>query len=178
MPFEGPSTTLTLPALRSLGELADSQPTIIVDSREQEPLTFTRLQSVRGTLTTGDYSIRGLEELFSIERKSIADLVGCCIGENRERFERELHRLRGYRFKRLVIIGSRAEIEMQRYHSRIPPKSILGSLNAWEVRFDIPVLFCQTPELAAKEIERFAYWFAREMVETVNEMWRGSERLA
>jgi hypothetical protein len=45
-------------------------------------------------------------------------------------------------------------------------------LNAWEVRFDIPVVFCPTPALAAKEIERWAFWFAREMVETVNEMWR------
>jgi hypothetical protein len=43
--------------------------------------------------------VAGLEELFVIERQSIADLVGCCIGESRERFERELHRLRGYTSK-------------------------------------------------------------------------------
>jgi hypothetical protein len=32
------------------------------------------------------------------------------MGDNRERFERELHRLRGYRFKRLLVVGSEAEI--------------------------------------------------------------------
>ena len=83
---------------------------------------------MRGTLYTGDYSILGLEELIAIERKSIADLVACCMGENRERFERELHRLRGFRFKRLLILGSRGEIELQRYYSRIAPKAVAGHL--------------------------------------------------
>ena len=33
---------------------------IVVDNREQDPLTFTRLQSMTGTLYSGDYSIQGL----------------------------------------------------------------------------------------------------------------------
>ena len=36
-------------------------PVIVCDTREQEPLVFTRLRSVRGTLTTGDYGILGAE---------------------------------------------------------------------------------------------------------------------
>ena len=48
-------------------KLTNFQPTLVIDNREQTPLVFTRLQSVRGTLTTGDYSAVGLEELFSIE---------------------------------------------------------------------------------------------------------------
>jgi DNA excision repair protein ERCC-4 len=112
--------------------------------------------------------------LFSVERKSIADLVGCCVGDNRERFQRELQRLQAYKFRRLVIIGSRGEIEMQRYHSRISPKSVLGSLNAWEVRFDVPVVFCQTPEIAGRQIEIWSWYFAREIVETVNDLWRAA----
>jgi len=83
----------TLPALRSLGDLADQAPVIIIDSREQTPLQFTRLEARVATLPSGDYSIAGLEELFAVERKSIPDLVACCTGQNRERFERELHRL-------------------------------------------------------------------------------------
>jgi hypothetical protein len=61
-----------LPALRSLGRLADLRPVIVADSREQEPLTFTRLQSVRGTLYSGDYSVQGLESKFAVERKSLS----------------------------------------------------------------------------------------------------------
>jgi aerobic C4-dicarboxylate transport protein len=53
--------TFRLPALRSLHELADRKPIIVVDSREQKALNFTRLQAIPGTLTTGDYSVAGLE---------------------------------------------------------------------------------------------------------------------
>jgi DNA excision repair protein ERCC-4 len=167
-----PITSVKLPALRSLGELADREPVIVIDTREQTPLPFSRLKTQPGTLMSGDYSVAGLEELFAVERKSIADLVGCCVGENRIRFERSLHRLRGFRFKRLLIVGSRGEVEMQRYHSRIAPKAVLGSLSAWECRYDVPVVFAPTPIEAGIQIERWAYYFAREIVETINNMHR------
>jgi hypothetical protein len=38
------------------------------------------------------------------------------MGENRERFERGLHRLRGYKFKRLLMVGSEAEILAGKTH--------------------------------------------------------------
>src|SRR5258708_994369 len=110
--------------------------------------------------------------LIAIERKSISDLVGCCMGPNRQRFEKELCRLRGMRFKRLLVVGSRGEIEMQRYHSRISPKAVLGSLAAWEVRFDVPIVYAATPAQAALEVERFCWYFCRECIETVNNLWR------
>jgi DNA excision repair protein ERCC-4 len=169
------SDVFKLPALKSLGDLADASPVIVTDSREQDPLTFTKLRSERGTLVTGDYSIRGLEDQFAVERKTISDLVGCCMGDSRERFEKELHRLRGFRWKRLLVVGSRGEIELQRYRSRISPKAVLGSLWAWEARFDVPVVFCPTATSAAQEIERWVWWYAREAVETVNALWRTIE---
>jgi DNA excision repair protein ERCC-4 len=128
-----------LPALRSLGNLADVQPTLVIDTREQEPLQFSRLESIQLTLTTGDYSVAGLEELFCVERKSIADLAACCVGQNRERFERELHRLRGYR--RLLIVGSEVDIQQHRYRPKLTPKAIFSTLSAFEVRFDCPAVF-------------------------------------
>jgi DNA excision repair protein ERCC-4 len=161
--------------MKSLGELAGTEPVIVIDRREQLPLTFGRLQSVPGTLMTGDYSVRGLEELFAVERKSIADTVAGCIGENRERFARELHRLRGYRFKRLLIVGTEAQILAGQYHSSINPKAVLATLSAFEIRYEVPVVFRETPELAAAQVERWAYWFAREMVEAVNSLWRGQK---
>lgn len=50
-------------------------PQIIIDTREQTPLPFTNLPTETSTLYTGDYSVKGLEETFAIERKTIADLV-------------------------------------------------------------------------------------------------------
>ena len=52
---------------------------IVTDSREQTPLVFTRFPTITAGLVTGDYSVRGLEDHFAIERKSIADLVGSVI---------------------------------------------------------------------------------------------------
>ena len=118
--------TFELPALKHLGELSGVRPTIVIDTREQDPLVFSRLPAIRGTLQSGDYSIAGLTELFAIERKTVSDLVGCCMGENRDRFERELHRLRGFKFRRLLVIGTEAEIALGDYHSAIKPQIGLG----------------------------------------------------
>ena len=150
--------------MRGLAKLADLRPTIVIDTREIEPLIFTRLQSVRSTFYSGDYSILSLEDSFAVERKSLDDIANCCLSSNRDRFEHELHRLRGYQFKRLLIVGSRAEIEAQRYHSRIAPKAVLATLGAFEVRYDLPVVFCSSPEEAATAIERWAFYFSREVM--------------
>ena len=173
MSTEPDAPVFTLPALRSLGELAGSQPVIFIDTREQDPLPFSRLKTQAGALVTGDYSVVGLESLFAVERKSISDLVGCCLGENRARFERELHRLRGFRFKRLLVVGTETQILGGRYCSNIKPQAVMGTLHAFEIRYDVPVVFCETPEIAGRLVERWAFWFAREMVEAVNSLWRG-----
>ncbi|OGV61313.1 MAG: hypothetical protein A2498_00900 [Lentisphaerae bacterium RIFOXYC12_FULL_60_16] len=168
------ASTPTLLALRHLGDLADVRPRIVVDTREQTPLVFTRLQAIRGTLRSGDYSFTGGEESFAIERKSIPDLVSCCAGSNRERFEHELHRLRGYRFKRLVIVGNHSDVEKGVYRSNVKPRAVLASLSAWEVRYDCPVVWTPTPEAAALQVESWAWWFAREIVQDANALLRGS----
>jgi hypothetical protein len=51
------------------------RPTIIIDTREQTPLSIAG-SWVRGTLTSGDYSFIGGNHVFSIERKSLADMLG------------------------------------------------------------------------------------------------------
>lgn len=164
-----------LPALKSLGALADVLPVIVTDTREQTPLVFTRLQSVAGTLTTGDYSFRGGEHRFAVERKSLADLVGCCIGENRERFERELHRLRGFWFKRLLVIGSKQQVFDGQYRSEIKPKAVLNTVLAFSVRYEVPVEWAETPEAAALSVEDWVWMSAREMVLDANRLWRGTK---
>ena len=98
------------------------------------------------------------------------------MGDNRERFERELHRLRGYRFKRLLVVGSEGEILAGEYHSNIKPQAVMATLCAFEVRYDLPVVFAPTPEEGARRIERWAFYFARQAVEAVNNLWRAAVR--
>ncbi len=139
------------------------KPIMLVDSREQSPLMFENYASEPATLTTGDYSLKGMESLFSVERKSISDLTGS-LTQGRERFTRELERLRGYEFRRLLIIGTRQQIQNHDYRSRAAPAAVLGSLNALEVRFNIPVVFAGTRIHAAELIEQWAFYYLREQV--------------
>jgi DNA excision repair protein ERCC-4 len=163
-----------LPALKSLGDLSDRLPAVVIDTREQDPLPVRRLPVVRAGLYTGDYSVAGLESLVAIERKSIPDLVSCCAASNRERFEHELHRLRGFRFRRLLVIGTRHEIEAGAYRSTIRPAAVLGTLSAFEVRYDCPVVFADDPAAGAAMVERWAWYAAREHVRAVNDLLRGT----
>jgi ERCC4-type nuclease len=164
------------PALAGLGDLATLRPVLVVDTREQTPLPIRRLPTVRGTLQSGDYALAGAEHLFAVERKSVADLVACCMGSNRERFTRELHRLRGFRFARLLVIGDRGQIERGEYRSAIRPRAVLASLSAWEARYNVPVIYAATPEAGAVLVERWAYWMARELVRDAAALVRACTR--
>ena len=160
-----------LPALKSLGSLSEIRPTVAVDNREQQPLKFTRLPSTKATLYTADYSFIGGELLFGVERKTVSDLIGC-VTNARDRFEKELNRMRGLRFKRLLVIGSKAEIERGNFRSKVAPRAVLSSLSAWECRFDVPVVFSPNPIEAALTVESWVYWAAREICQAANTLLR------
>jgi ERCC4-type nuclease len=136
----------------------------VVDTREQTPLTF-RFPTITSTLPTADYSVAGLEEDFAVERKSLPDLFGS-LTSGRDRFRRELQRLLAYPFRRLLVIGSEAEIAQGMSRARgVNPKAVLHSLYAIEAR-GVPVVFASSPTAAASLVERWAYWRAREVLKT------------
>ena len=167
-----PQSLPEVPARRTPVRLSELRPVIIIDTREQTPLKFARLQSHTGTLTTGDYSFEGGEDHLAIERKSVPDLVSCCMGSNRDRFFRELHRLRGFAFRRLLIVGTRSEIESGQYRSAIRPQSVLGTLSAIEARYDVPVVFEPDPAAAGRLVEEWVWWYAREIILSANSLFR------
>lgn len=138
-------------------------PVIVVDSREQRPLP---LQSVidrhrlpfeirRGTLRTADYSILGLEHLCLVERKSVSDLAGV-VGHGRERFERELARLRDEtRAAFLVVEGSASDILLHRHLGhRIHASHVFGSLAAWSLDYGVHTVIAGSPLAAAEYVVR------------------------
>ena len=143
-------------------------PTIIIDSREQTPLMFS-YPSITATLSTGDYSVAGLENDFCVERKSLSDLYGS-LTSGRDRFMRELQRMRAFPFARLLIIGSIHEIEQGSSRAKgINPKSIIHSLYAIEAR-GVPVAFAQSNPVAANLVERWAFWRTREALRSASEI--------
>ncbi len=137
-------------------------PTIVIDSREQDPLAFT-FPTITTGLPTGDYSVAGLEDDFAVERKSIPDLVGS-LTSGRERFMRELQRLLAYPFRRLLVIGSEEEIAAGKWkHSKANPTAILHSLHAIEAR-GVPVVYAANSRLASSLVERWAFWRTRQIL--------------
>jgi len=70
-------------------EVADITGDVIIDTREQLPLTFPR--SVRAKLQFGDYALAANESV-AVERKSIQDLIGTLI-TGYDRFTREIQRV-------------------------------------------------------------------------------------
>jgi ERCC4-type nuclease len=159
--------------MASLGALRDESPTLVIDTREQDPLEFKEFDSIRATLTTGDYSIRTAENRFAVERKSIPDLIGSLggpNGENRERLFREMHRLRGFDFGRFLVVGSEQDIIDFPYKApaKMNANVVLGSLRSIDVGY-VPVVFAPTPEAAAKLIEDWAWTYVRSQVGRVND---------
>jgi DNA excision repair protein ERCC-4 len=122
------------------------------DTREQLPLSFENLDSCVGTLTTGDYSICGLESVIAIERKCLSDLVSCC-GTERERFEAELLRMLAYPVRAVIVEASWTHLENGGWRSRITPESVVGSVLGW-IAMGIPFVLAGDRARAQRYAEK------------------------
>jgi len=116
----------------------------VIDSREQLPLFINHppkgLVMVRDTLPVGDYSIRGWENQITIERKSIPDLLNC-LGNNRERFKRELEKLKTYEFKAITVEGTEDELLQFHDFSLMNPNSVRQSIVSINIRYGVQFYF-------------------------------------
>ncbi len=118
--------------------MKDSGFTIVVDTREQRPYQFPG--AVVKALPTGDYSIVGLTDRVTIERKSKADAYSS-LGQGRARFRRELERLALFDYAAIVVEDTVPGFLRRPPHSKMNARSAMGSLLAWSVRYRVPVFF-------------------------------------
>ena len=135
--------------------LKPDQIVAVVDTREQLPLDLSPLRIVPGTLPTGDYSVKGLEHIVAVERKSLSDLLGC-IGVGRERFEREVQRLLAYPTRALVVESTWSTIEAGEWRSKITPAAAMGSLLGW-IAAGLPVIMAGDHDRAGQYVGRLLY---------------------
>ena len=114
---------------------------VIIDTREQDQL-FKRppkgLMVVRDKLDAGDYSIRGFESSIAIERKHLSDLHQS-LGRERERFKRELDKLRLYDCKWLAVESTESDCLSFQQFGGMHPNAIRQSLASIECRYGIAV---------------------------------------
>lgn len=139
--------------------LKPEQVTALCDTREQTPLCLDPLRVERATLTTGDYTIRGLEHVVVIERKSLEDLLGV-VGRDRERFEREVQRLLAFPIRVLVIEASWPQIEMAQWRSKLTSSHVIGSLLGWEAK-GLSIHMVHDHERAGLHVSRLLFTVAR-----------------
>ena len=111
---------------------------IAIDTREQRPYRFVR--SEVKTLTTGDYSVIGLEDCVAVERKSKSDAYSS-LGSGRKRFERELQRLAQLDFAAVVIESSLPAFLAPPVFTRLRPESAIATVIAWSVKYGVPFYF-------------------------------------
>jgi len=163
--------------------------TIIVDTREQIPYSFTGFEAdhedakryrpknmtikaatglplyvptATDTLLTGDYSVRGMAALATIERKSLADLYGS-LGAGRDRFEREHERMSHMVFAAVVIDAGWQEIfSNPPPQSKLSPKSVHRTMCSWQQRYGVSWLAMGDRRLAEITTFRILEKFWRE----------------
>ena len=148
--------------------------TIIVDTREQSPFSFSTIRAdvaqnnaplvintTRATLRTGDYSIEGHETTIAVERKSKSDLF-YCVGSDRKRFQQQLERLNALPHpSALVVEASFLSIQSGDPESLLNPKTVFRSVLAWQQRLpNVHWWMCPTKAFAEQVTFRFLerYW--------------------
>ena len=145
---------------------------IIVDSREQAPFSFAGypVEVAQGALATGDYSLAGFADRVAVERKSLGDLIGC-LTHDRDRFTRELERLRGYASAALLIEAPFSAIAQGRYRSRMDAGAAVQSLLSIMEHYRMPLLFADNREAG----ERYVYDVLRHFLRHAEQKYKALE---
>ena len=148
---------------------------IIVDTREQKNAHVTKyfeskkIPYIERKLDVGDYSAQigdmTLETDVVIERKHNLDEICGNFTASRERFEREFLRAKALGIKVFLIVENAnwTDVYLGNYRSKLSAKSLVASLMAWQVRFNITIIFC-APENTGKIIFHLLYYTAREQL--------------
>jgi DNA excision repair protein ERCC-4 len=120
---------------------------VLFDSREQIPWDpLPGVTMTKATLSEGDYTTARLQGVAVVERKSIHDFASS-ITWGRERLDDEVRRLRGYRWRCVIVEGEISEVWRV---ARIHPHAVLGTCASFYSRADCPVLFAGTRAGAAR----------------------------
>jgi ERCC4-type nuclease len=134
----------------------------VTDTRESNPLDLSPLKTERYKLDTGDYSVKTLENRVTVEVKEIGDFINCCTFE-RERFERELARMRDFTHKAIVIKGDWSTIVMKQYRSNTAPLAVLGSAMSFAMSANVSIIMAGDHKTAGQLVARLLWVSANQI---------------
>lgn len=136
---------------------------IVVDTNEQKPYLFMGYKDVRvhrEKLSTGDYSIKGLEHRFTIERKSAEDAYAT-FSRGRGRFVRELDRMLAMDFAAVILEGSLRTLKYPPPKcEKVTPETVINSLLAWTIDYPIRVIFADDRPNAEMAVRSLCWSYA------------------
>lgn len=132
-------------------------PTIIRDTREHKGHGFYFKKSstcagmIEQKLDSGDYGLLEYPDLIVIERKQ--NVIELCnnLGKNRDRFERELERMEGIKFKYIIVEDYWSSTKKPKY-TKMSYNAILGSIVSLELKYGVHFIFAgkMAQEIARK----------------------------
>jgi ERCC4-type nuclease len=152
-----------IPVLAERGgtQLTTPRPVVLIDTREQNPLDFSRFKGwfagfERKALKLGDYSIAGLEDVCVVERKDLSDLIHSCTTD-RSVFINRLRQMAQYPHRLLVVTSTLSQIKSPHPHAGVNPNRITQSLIAMLAGLQVPFLCSETHELGEELVASYLY---------------------
>jgi len=152
-----------IPVLAERGgtQLQAPRATVLVDTREQNPFSFSRFRGwfagiEKRALALGDYAIAGLEDTCAVERKDLSDLVHSCTTD-RAAFINRLRRMAGYPHRLLVITSSLSLVKSRYTHSNFDPNRVTQFLVATLAGLQVPFVCSETHELGEELVGSYLY---------------------
>lgn len=136
---------------------------------DERPRVYLPAERVK--LDVGDYSVRGIEGLFAIERKSLADLLGTLFGHdvdalgeranNKDRFRAELERARSAGMRLEIVVESsvgglyeESRRRWERYGKSYDAARVEEMMMSWWVDLGVPTWWAGSRSAA----ERIVGW--------------------
>lgn len=153
-----------IPVLAERGgtQLQTPRPTLLVDSREQNPFNFARFKGwfagiEKKALALGDYSVAGMEGICVVERKDLSDLVHSCTAD-RAAFIARLRRMASYPHRLLVITSTLSQVKSRYEHaSGVDPNRTTQFLVAVLAGLQVPFVCTETHELGEELVGSYLY---------------------
>ena len=161
--------------------------TVIQDTREQKGWYFSEYDKCsgmeQGSLKTGDYTLKGFEEMVCIERKFSVEEIATNLGKKKKAFDAEMKRMQEFPFRYIICEFSMSDlidypnsifsdymkqtrpdyVKQQISKRRITGKYLLRALMEYQTWYGIHVLFCDD--------KKNAFLVANSTFKRLNEMF-------
>ena len=149
-------------------------PNMVWDAANNRPLC----KFVKGVFETNDeavaeklkgmgYEVTGEADAVekSIDKMNLDELAGC-FTRGRDRFQREFERAADHSCRVFLLCenGSIEKIMRHEYRSRFNPDAFLASIIAWNIRYDMQLIFC-TQLTTGRMIREILYRDIKERIE-------------